>query len=96
VRRCRVSVRGVDGATHVVEVAGGSLFEAAASAVERFRAEGWVDALTPNAVLEVEVLLPPVTHRVPLKAIERWATSPSISPKDEITKRKVRSTDSGL
>jgi hypothetical protein len=33
---------------------------------------------------------------VPLKAIERWATSPSISPKEEMAKRKVRSATGSL
>lgn len=32
------------------------------------RNEGCTDALTPNAVLTIEVQLPPIVHKVPLKA----------------------------
>jgi len=43
--------------------------------------------LTPNAVVRVEVQLPPTVHEVPLKAIEQWQQSPTTSPKDYIVKR---------
>lgn len=89
-RRCRVSIRGVDGITHTVEAEGSSLFEVAASAVALLRTEGWSDALTPNAVLQVEVLLPPIVHQVPLRAVERWLEGPSLSPKEAATKRELR------
>jgi hypothetical protein len=72
-----VSVTGSDGITHTVEAQGSTLFEVAAAAIALFRTEGWTDALTPNAILQIEVQLPPVIHRVPLKAVERWANSPA-------------------
>jgi hypothetical protein len=40
-------------------VQAGSVFEAAASGVARFRDEGWIDTLGRNAVIRVEVRLPP-------------------------------------
>jgi hypothetical protein len=44
-----------------------------AAAVAAFRLPGWAaEALTPNALLHIEVQLPPITHDVPLKAIDRW------------------------
>ena len=30
-----------------------------------------------------------ITHDVPLKAIERWVRTPSVSPKEEVAKRAV-------
>jgi hypothetical protein len=60
------------------------------AAVGAFRQQGWAsDALTPNAILHIEVQLPPTSHDVPLKAIERWLRTPSVSPREEILKRKV-------
>lgn len=70
VRRCRVTVKGHDGITHSVEAEGSSLFEVAATALAAFRNEGWTDAFTPDAVLQVEVQLPPIFHSVPVKAVE--------------------------
>lgn len=74
-----------------VDVQADSLFEAVAAAIVVFRQEAWAaQALTPTAVLRVEVQLPPVIHEVPLKAVERWAAGPSVSPKEELAKRRVR------
>jgi hypothetical protein len=90
-RTCRVTVRDLDGTVHRVEVQGSTLFEAAAAAVAAFRQYAWAaGALTPAAVLRVEVHLPPVVHDVPLRAVERWAQSPSASPREGISKRALR------
>ena len=88
-RRCRVTVKGPDGITHSVEAEGSTLFEVAATALASFRNEGWTDALTANAVLQIEVQLPPIVHSVPLKAVERWAAGPNASPKEALVKRIV-------
>jgi hypothetical protein len=73
-----------------VTVQGASLYEAAAAAIAAFRTEAWAaDALTPNAVLNVEVLAPPVLHAVPLKAVERWLRSPNASPREMAIKRRA-------
>lgn len=93
-RACRVRVRDVDGVLHEVEVAASSLYEAAAAGLAAFRQEDWAaDALTPNAILRVEVRLPAVVHEVPLKAVERWLRTPSVSPKEEVAKRALREAD---
>jgi hypothetical protein len=88
-RSCRVRVRDADGVLHEVEVAASSLYEAAAAALAAFRQEPWAAAaLTPNATFRVEVRLPPVVHDVPLKAVERWLRTPSVSPREAMTKRR--------
>src|SRR5690242_10058753 len=87
---CRVSVRDLEGVTHSIDVQAGTLFEAAAAAIAAFRLERWAgDALTPNAVLRVEVQLPPVIHDVPMKAVEQWLRAPNESPRDVLAKRKL-------
>jgi hypothetical protein len=73
------------------EVYESTLFEAAAAALGSFRKEGWADkALTPNAILRVEVQIPPVIHEVPVKTIKQWLTAPSASPKEQVTKQRLR------
>jgi hypothetical protein len=91
VRSCRVSVTGLDGVTHSVDVQASTLFEAASAALTAFRQhQGWAtEALTPNARVRVEVQHPPTVHDVPLKAIEQWRRSPTTSPRDYVLKRKV-------
>jgi hypothetical protein len=90
-RSCRVSVTGLDGVTHSVDVQASTLFEAASAALTAFRQQqGWAtEALTPNARVRVEVQHPPTVHDVPLKAIEQWRRSPTTSPRDYVLKRKV-------
>jgi hypothetical protein len=86
-----VTVRDLDGIAHHAEVSASTLFEAGAAALAAFRAQGWAaGALTPNAILHIEVQLPPIAHDVPLQAIERWLRTPSVSPKEEMLKRKAR------
>jgi hypothetical protein len=90
-RVCRVSIVDLDGITHGVTVSGETLFEAAAAAIALFRRERWgAHALTANAVLRIEVQLPPVVHEVPLKAVERWVNGPSASPREQAAKRPIR------
>lgn len=80
-----------DGISHSVEVTAATLFEAAATAIAAFREQGWAaHALTANAILHIDVHRPPMIYDVPLRAIERWAAGTSISPKEELAKRKVR------
>jgi hypothetical protein len=90
-RKCLVSLRDLDGITHSVTVSGATLFEAAAAAIALFKQEPWASAaLTRNAVLRIEVQVPPVIHDVPLKAVERWVSGPSVSPREEAAKRPIR------
>jgi hypothetical protein len=89
VRTCIVSVCDVEKVSHSVEVQAETLFEAAAAAVAIFSTEAWAaNALTPAAVLKVEVRAPAVVHSVPLAALEQWRRSPSISPKESLAKRR--------
>jgi hypothetical protein len=89
-----VSLTDPEGITHSVTVPAESLFEAAAAAVTAFRQEGWaVDALTPAAVLRVEVQPPPISHDVPLRAVDRWLNAPTQGPQDRTVRRQA--TESG-
>jgi hypothetical protein len=90
-RTCRVTIRDLEGVAHAVTVQGATLFEVAASAIAAFRSEVWAaDALTPNAILKVEVQLPPIVHEVPLKAVEKWLGEASGSPKEAVIKERLR------
>jgi hypothetical protein len=94
--RCLVSVTDGDGIRHSVSVRGSSLFEAAAAGVAAFKAEKWAaGALTPNAIIRVEVPPPPVVHDVPLRAIERWANGPAVTPSEQVAKRALRTPRRG-
>jgi hypothetical protein len=89
VRTCIVSLCDVEKVTHSVEVQAETLFEAAAAALAVFRGQPWAaTAITPAAVLRVEVRTPPVVHTVPMAALERWRRSPSPSPKELLAKRE--------
>jgi hypothetical protein len=86
-RTCVVSIRDAEGSTHSVTVHASTLFEAAAAAVAAFRQEEWAaDALTPAAVLRVEVQVPSVVHEIRLKSVERWARSANASPQERLAK----------
>jgi hypothetical protein len=87
-RTCTVSVRDPHGAIHTVRVQAASLFEAAAQAIAAFREQGWAAAaLTPAAILRVEVQPPPVVHDVPLRAVEKWTASVTPGPRDKLAKQ---------
>ena len=79
-RTCRVTLKDLNGVAHRVEVQASTLFEAGAAAVAAFRQQGWAaEALTSNGILHIKVQLPPITHDVPLKAIEHWLRTPGSS-----------------
>jgi hypothetical protein len=62
----------------------------AAAALAAFRSEKWAaDALTPNAVLNIELQVPPIVHTVPLTAVERWLRSPNASPRELLIKQRT-------
>jgi excisionase family DNA binding protein len=48
-----------------------------------------VEALTPNAVLTIEVQTPPIIHSVPLKSVEEWLQAPSLGPREESVGQQV-------
>jgi hypothetical protein len=83
-------VPGGDGVVHCVEVTGTSVFEVAAAGIAQMREEGLMEPLVPTAMIRVEVQLAPVVHELPLKALQRWANGPSVSPKQELLKRPLR------
>ena len=66
-----------------------SLFEAGAAAGQ-MREERRTGTLPPDAVLRVEVQLPPVVHEVPLRAVEKWGRRAKRQPEEELAKRRLR------
>jgi hypothetical protein len=84
-------LRDSEGISHRVRVQATTLFEAAAAAVATFRQERWAaDALTPAAILHVEVQVPPIIHDVSLRAVEKWLGEASASPKEAVSKERFR------
>ena len=71
--------RSLDGGAGIHPARGGR--RSGRSVPQQGRAPG---ALTPNVVFLIEVQLPPITHDVPVKAIERWLRTPSVSPREEV------------
>ena len=90
-RKCRVSFTDSEGITHSVEVAAGSLYEAAALAVAEFRQSGFVHS-EPGAAskLVVTVEAPTTTHELPLRRLETWLTSSPKSPAEQLLKQRLR------
>jgi hypothetical protein len=58
--------------------------------IESPRSSGATGLLHAGCNLHIEVRLPLITHDVPLKAIERWVRTPSVSPKEEMGDGVVR------
>ena len=85
-----MTLKELDGGSHPVTVQGTTLFEVAAAALAAFRSEKWAaDALTPNAVLNIEVQVPPIVHTVALRTVERWLKSPNASPREMLIKQQT-------
>jgi hypothetical protein len=77
--------------THAVEVTGATLFEAAVQALAVFESEGWAaGALATTAVFEIEVVLPPVSHRVPLTPLRKWIAGPTTSAREQTIKQSLK------
>jgi hypothetical protein len=89
-RRCTVSFQSATGIRHGVDVDAESVYEAAALAVARLTADGWVEGLGPGTRLEIEVREPATEHRVTIAQLRRWLTAASPSPADLLRKTKLK------
>jgi hypothetical protein len=84
---CVVSYIDSEGLRHSVEVEAESLYEAAVLAVRIFRQHDCEPG--PAGRLEVEVRSS-VTHTVTLKKIQEWLEAGSRTPKEAVTKQRLR------
>ncbi len=90
-RTCRVSFQDPGGLVHSVEVTAASLFEAVALAVKAFRSAEWMESGPGGAaVLEVAVLHPVAKHSIPLAKLMSWLETNGRSPKEQISKQRLR------
>lgn len=84
---CIVSYLDVEGFRHSVELEAESLFEAAVLAVKAFRQHDY--ELGELTQLDVEIRSS-ITHTITLKRIHSWLQGGAKSPKEAITKDKLR------
>lgn len=84
---CIVSFVDTEGLRHAVEVNGESLYEAAALAVRTFRQHN----CAPGELSKIEVeVRSSITHTVTLKKIQSWLQAGARSPKEAVTKERLR------
>ena len=84
---CFVSYVDTEGLRHAVEVEAESLYEAAALAVRTFRQHD----CEPGELSKIEVeIRSSITHTVTLKKIHSWLQGGAKSPKEAVTKDRLR------
>jgi hypothetical protein len=89
-RSCTVTFTGPSGVRHSIEVAGESLYEAAAVGLNALKNDGWVEAVAPGTTLEVQVREPATTHSVSVAQLRRWCDGIAVSPDEALKKRKLK------
>jgi len=75
-RACTVSLKGVSGIRHSVEVEAESLYEAVVLAICRFKQDIWGETIASGTQLEVEVREPSTKHTLTVKQVEDWLGKP--------------------
>ena len=91
VKSCRVTICDFDGFTHTAEVTAATLFEAVALGIAALRGNDWVAEVAQGLnVVKVSVADVRVEHEVRLKDFLSWLESPGKSPRDIISREKVR------
>ena len=84
---CIVSYVDTEGLRHAVEVEAESLYEAAALAVRTFKQHN----CQPGELSKIEVeIRSSITHTVTLKKIHSWLQGGARSPKEAVTKERLR------
>ena len=89
-KACTVSIIGLSGVRHSVEVSGDSLYEAAIVGISVLRQAGWVEPVAPGTTIEIQVRHPATTHTVTLLQLRRWADGAATSPEETLQKRRLR------
>ena len=84
---CVVSYVDTEGLRHAVEVEAESLYEAAVLAIRTFRQHH----CEPGELSKIEVeIRSSITHTVTLKKIHSWLQGGARSPKEAVTKERLR------
>jgi hypothetical protein len=91
VRSCRVTIEGVDGISHTVEVTAATLYEAVAQGLAALRGREWVDGIPQgNNLIKVSVAEVPVVHHVKAMEFTKWLERTGGSPRDVIQRQRIR------
>jgi hypothetical protein len=90
-RSCRVTIKDFDGVEHTVQVAAETLYEAVARALKAMQGKEWIagipEGLNPVKVCVTDI---PIEHTVTMKDFARWLNSTGLSPKDEMSRYKIK------
>jgi hypothetical protein len=90
-RRCIVSFRDGEGVEHVAEVTAGSLYEAGALALQRFRRSEWSrEASLDTGTLRVEVC-ESTFYNLKVAELEDWLKRTGGKPSEVAMRQRVRS-----
>ncbi len=89
--RCVVSFTDSDNIQHEVQVWASTVYDAVAQAVNEFcRGNLASGAPAPHTELSVAVHQTPVTHRLKLQQVSRWAEGGGKSPQDVVERNRIR------
>ena len=89
--RCIVTFTDSDGIEHEVEVWANTVYDAIGQAMREFRQGSIAPVLPgPNTEFSIAVHRAPVTHRLKLRQVTRWAEGGGKSPRDVIERNRIR------
>ena len=89
-RTCSVTVQDPSGIRHTVDVAGETLFEAAAMGLQMLTQDNWVGPIAGGTRVEVQVREAVTSHTVTYTQIERWLNGATSSPNEKVKKENLR------
>ena len=89
VRIRRVSFTTTSGFRHSAEIQADSLYEATVEGIKAISQE-WGEQPGPATPIAVEVKAPTIIHELTLKQIQQWLESGCNSPKEKVTKDRLR------
>src|ERR1700722_5404546 len=91
-RSCRVTIQGMDGVSHTVEVTAATLYEAVAHGLAAIRGSEWVAGIAQGLnVVKVSVADVRVEHEVKLMDFTKWLDKPGGSPREKTDRQRIRS-----
>ena len=90
-RSCRVTIKDFDGVEHTVQVTAETLYEAVARALKAMQGKEWIagipEGLNPVRVCVTDI---PIEYTVTMKDFARWLNSAGVSPKDQMSRYRVK------
>jgi hypothetical protein len=90
-KQCRVSLQGLDGTIHQVDVTAESLYEAVARGLKLMQTDNWAGPTAYEATyVTVRVQEPQVEHKVSLKRFQDWLEQSRGSPRETIQRQKLK------